>query len=1383
MNSKLVTNGTLETTFVSSNYTLIEKVGEGGFGQVYKAVQASTQKVVAIKFLSPSGAESTIKRQRSIARFNRECDLVRRLNHPNIVSLVDKGQQGDSLLYAVYEYIDGITLKDYLASQGPLPPPEAAEIMACVLDALAHAHEQGIIHRDIKPANIMLFDVGAKKHVKILDFGISTIKSEANHKEFQTLTLSHETLGTPKYSAPEQLRGEPSLPQTDIYVWGLVFMECLTGTATIKGSSAASVFYHQLSAANIPLGLLAGHHSAPFFRRILHKKPLERPGNTVELYRDFRRINFSDLVPPSPPPATSGNEQRPQESLTQENTVSSTYSRFTERRQVSVLCIIISQQRTSLVDSASENQDIAEMLLSDQNHQCVDIALRYGATHVGSVGDTNLFYFGYPTASDNDSRLCARAAFDIWNNLHNKREQLLERHNISLELKIGITTGTMRSIDGAIPEGRVTNNAMFLAREAKKNEIACSAQFKEVLSNQLLFEPKAESNHSSSPQYYLLKGERLSEAFGFLRNVKTYGEIFGRQQILDELLILDRPSCPYRLFHIHGEAGIGKSRLLLALKEETKNTNLFTLQCLPEYQTSALYPLLNLISTLYQLNEKLADQRLSHILSKLPLPSIERERCSAILWAWLQPYAMLSMQDEEEYQQLIAGISLKQQKALLFQSLAHLLCLIANDAESETGRISCLIVCEDLHWADPTTLDFIRYFVETPTYSANNPIWLSTSRSPLPVKPSRDDYLETTLSSLPDSHCRELIQHLFDNQPVSERVEQLFTLRSDGNPLFLEELVGYAQKNGLVEKINGLIDFVVSEPESHVPENLRESLQQKLDSLVFAKDTAQLAAAIGRTFSENLLLEASEKDASQLQTDLEELQRTNIIFKQRSVDGNKYQFKHALIRDAVYESATTQKTIHRQVAVAMEQGRPSNAYSPAIIGAQWSKTSSPDQAIPYYLKAGDQSATSSIVEDAIHYFEKALSLSQSESPDNTIHQQRLSARIGLGDNLVRLAQHDEARAHYLAAIKENINTGENKDGGESTTEEVLTGASLYVKYGKSLETHHLHEQALAAYELAEKLLEGCTVTGADWHMSWLSVQMAKLYVFYWRNKLEGMLDVIKAIEPHIDDFHDPLSKAQFYDAKLQFEFRQTRYDLSHQQVALANNAYLASLNTDNFPLQTHCLFSLGFTCLFSQQYPEAEKHLIDALEIANEKADATLKTRCLAYITVLYRLLGKTEETGEYLVQAVEYAEKSGMDDYVAIACANKAWLAYKKGDYQHCQALIDKSNQIWKALSKEFPFPLQWLGLLIELALLAGATGFSSPDAVSQRLFEVIETLLDSSQHALPASIVTSLKEATYREGDICKSSICNNDIHEKLSCRKSVVKALEHAKALGYL
>ncbi len=1351
------TAGAIEEQFSSKQYALLESIGEGGFGKVFKAVQLNTQRFVAIKFLRLTNSECPHKRQEKIARFNRECDLVRRLNHPNIVSLLDKGQQGDYILYAVYEFVDGITLKDYIASNGQISPTESAEIMASVLDALAHAHTLGIIHRDIKPANIMLFNVGAKQHVKILDFGISTLKSDSKTSDLQTLTLNDETLGTPKYSAPEQLRGEPSLPQTDVYSWGLVFLECLTGTSVIKGNSAASVFFHQLSAANIPLGPLAGHYSAHFFRRVLNKKALDRPGNTVELYHEFRRFNFSDIVLQAPCSFSTEGSSSAQESMTQTIELSSSYySEFTERKQITALCLILSEDRTySSNELTLERQDIAEMLLSDQQSQSVDIALRYGATHVASVGDTALFYFGYPNVSDNDSRLSARAALDIWNNLHTKQTSLLEQHNLKFDLRIGLSKGMMRSIDGAAPEGRVAAEAMTLARNSHSGGIICSPQFKDMLSNQLLFECVVNDSIHVAPYGYRLKGERLSEAFSFLRKTQSHNSIVGRQTILEQLYRLNQPNCQYQLFHVYGDAGIGKSRLILELKERLSNTSSFSLQCLPEFHTNALYPLLNFFSTYFDLKGQDAEDNYKKAICSLSLSTLERERGSAILWAWLQPYSRLSNQNEKKFQQAISNLTLNQQKSYLFLTMSRLLSLICNSSESSYD--SYLFICEDIHWSDATTLEFIGYLIKEKLPTTLGFYWLNSSRTPIPKTLKSSKALEIGLSSLSQNESHQLIEHLFDNVTVSEQVKKLFTTRSDGNPLFLEELVFHAQKNNLVKKINGCIDFTVKEPELQVPENLRGTLQQKLNDLTFAKDTAQLAATIGRTFSEALILHASDKNIGQIQADLDELQRNNIVFKQRSVEGNLYQFKHALIRDAIYESSTTQHISHQQLALAMEE-QEGYEYPPAIIGDHWSKTNTPIRATTYYLTAGDQAAKASMVEDAIRHFEKSLNISLDAIKNDETNPDKLSALIGLGDNLIRLARHDEARSHYLDALN------------EIKEDDILTSVSLHVKYGKSLETHHLHEKALKSYDQAETLINSHIVKDSRWYNTWLTVQLAKLYIHYWRNELSSMSTIISNVETCLEHFTDPISSAQFYDAKLQFELRRTRYDLSLKQINLAQTAHSISLETDDHQLQTHSLFSLGFTYLFSQQYTEAEKHLLAALKNANDKADATLKTRCLAYLTVLFRLKGDIENTRNYVEQAFSYAKNSGMDDYVAIACANESWLAFRQGDISHSQALVQKSNNIWRALSDEFPFPLQWLALLVELELIMLKQSNSTAGSDQERTIEIVTTLLDISQHVLPAPIINPLKKV----------------IDEKRSNKHSqqlILEALKNAKTLGYL
>ena len=283
--------------FNSDAYQLIEKIGEGGFASVYRAVLLKTGQEVAIKFLNINTDFDAEKKQRYIDRFERETLLVSKLQHPNIVRLLDKGRSNDHLLYAVFEYVQGQTLKQVIAQNGALKPVMAAEIMTQVLDALAHAHQLGVIHRDIKPANIMLTQTGAKTHVKVLDFGIGTLINDAQHTDYKSITLTQETLGTPSYSAPEQLRGEPPTVKTDIYVWALVFIECLTAKPAMAGSSIASIFHKQLSQNNVPLSAaLMGHPIAAILRRALQKKSHERTVTAQELFAEVSQLNFANLV-------------------------------------------------------------------------------------------------------------------------------------------------------------------------------------------------------------------------------------------------------------------------------------------------------------------------------------------------------------------------------------------------------------------------------------------------------------------------------------------------------------------------------------------------------------------------------------------------------------------------------------------------------------------------------------------------------------------------------------------------------------------------------------------------------------------------------------------------------------------------------------------------------------------------------------------------------------------------------------------------------------------------------------------------------------------------------------------------------------------------------
>lgn len=232
-------------SIVDGRYEVVSTLGRGGYATVLHARQVSTGQDVALKLLMADelyAAQIAVQR----ARFEREMALIGRLQHPNIVRLIDSGTLPSGDHYSVLEYVQGYDLSAWLARHGPLPVAEAAHLMTQVLDALSCAHSLGIVHRDLKPGNIMVTTSSARRNAMVLDFGIAGIVESSRDSEYQSLTLAGTVMGSPSYMSPEQVRGDAPTVQSDIYSWGLVFAECLTGRKLIEGLTP-----HQIMASHL----------------------------------------------------------------------------------------------------------------------------------------------------------------------------------------------------------------------------------------------------------------------------------------------------------------------------------------------------------------------------------------------------------------------------------------------------------------------------------------------------------------------------------------------------------------------------------------------------------------------------------------------------------------------------------------------------------------------------------------------------------------------------------------------------------------------------------------------------------------------------------------------------------------------------------------------------------------------------------------------------------------------------------------------------------------------------------------------------------------------------------------------------------------------------
>ncbi len=278
-------------------YEILQELGRGAMGVVYKARDPLIDRIVAIKTVTLDGSaeeSSTFER-----RFYREAKSAGRLNHRNIVTIYDVGRSGDSA-YIAMEYLEGRSLREIIDSGVVLPSERIADIAAQIADGLSCAHENGVIHRDIKPANIMVLDNGT---VKITDFGIAMLPRGS-------LTLG-TVFGSPKYISPEQVIGQPADGRSDIFSLGAVLYELLTGTPAFAASDLDAVLCQVINEMPAPPTTRNKGIARAFDRivaRAMAKHPNDRYSTAREMVQELR--DFRDLELPAAAQASNPTLER-----------------------------------------------------------------------------------------------------------------------------------------------------------------------------------------------------------------------------------------------------------------------------------------------------------------------------------------------------------------------------------------------------------------------------------------------------------------------------------------------------------------------------------------------------------------------------------------------------------------------------------------------------------------------------------------------------------------------------------------------------------------------------------------------------------------------------------------------------------------------------------------------------------------------------------------------------------------------------------------------------------------------------------------------------------------------------------------------------------------
>ncbi|KVN24963.1 protein kinase [Burkholderia pyrrocinia] len=957
-------------------YRLGPLLGEGGNGVVFRATCGDTGQDVAIKLMRDDAARATAERARRRARFQHETHLCEALRHPNIVALLDKGEAPDGRLFAVFEFVAGRTLRDWLAAEGPLSAVDTGRLMTEVLDALAAAHRRGIVHRDLKPQNIMIAMADGEPHAKLLDFGVGELLPDAEDLARQTSTQATEVLGSPQYCAPEQLRNEAPTPRSDLYAWGLVVIECLTGDVVMHGASVADILYQHLSPVDIALPpSIASHPLGSVLRRALSKNPAQRAASADELAVQFRALNFAALVGQfdasraSPPARARPFAPRGE-----------TAGTAGEYRQITTLCCCVALAGAGTQRHAgTDHGDLLDGYEAQWLTKCADIAVGYGAQVGGRLGDTLLFHFGLQGDIDRPARRAARAALDM--------VRVAERARLPAPTAAGGHTrdeGWRVEVAAAIHVGQVLAHgarmsdvtgvsmpaaASRLMRVAGPGQILISDDARLALERHADTRPTplrlAQAGLAPQPVHELLGERRADTPFDSLDASMT-APMVGRARELDALLrawqeVLARqhrdtrgeraPRGVPRL--VVGEAGIGKSRLVHELCEavRTQGHAFAHCGCLPERENHALFPILRFIGAHWHID---ADRPVGPALAAIDamIAPLECDHAAArvALATWLGLPC-----DAKGF----LWSSAREQHAL-FDVLEQLIVSLGNGAP-------VLLIVEDVQWIDRSTEDFLAYLRRSPRAGAIGV-----------VLTSRPDKLDRWRGATERLALRRLsrddAQHLV-SAFLGERVPDPAWLgqlahRTAGIPLFIEAVARELVTSGAATAADGSPAGPRATDPYPLPVSLGGMLGLAFDRIDGARDTAQLAATIGLEVDAQLLADASPHDRATLDAHLRLLLEERIVYAQHRRDRVFYSFRHALIRDAAYESMppAVRRGNHARVgrALAVETDRGSGAHAFGVAG-HFARARAFADAIAHGIEAARRALERSRYDDAIRY--------------------------------------------------------------------------------------------------------------------------------------------------------------------------------------------------------------------------------------------------------------------------------------------------------------------------------------------------------------------------------------------------------------------------------
>jgi class 3 adenylate cyclase/predicted ATPase len=698
-------------------------------------------------------------------------------------------------------------------------------------------------------------------------------------------------------------------------------------------------------------------------------------GHRLKLLRAIR-----ELVPDTPTkaPSPAQPDAKPQDAA--------------ERRQLTVMFIDL--VGSTALSTQLDPEDMRDVIRTYQNAVSGEV-MRFEGHIAKFMGDGILAYFGWPKAHEDEAERAVRAALAIIEAV----PKLTTPVKQSLAARVGIATGLVVVGDlvgeGASQEqavvGETPNLAARLQGLVEAGGVVVAESTRRLLGEVFDladFGTRELKGFTAPVRSWRVVGERPAKSRFEAAHPTGVTQLISRQHELSLLLDrwIDAKAGEGQVVLLSGEPGIGKSRITQALRERIADEphKRLRYQCSPYHTNSALYPVIGQIEFAAGMSLDDPPERKLRKLEALLAQAIGDVEPVAPLMA-----ALLSIPFGDRYAPL--DLTPQQQKAKTLEAmLAQLDGLAAHQPT--------LMIMEDVHWIDPTTSELIGLIIER---VASLPVLLIITFRPEFTPPwNRHAHVTAlALSRLSRQHCTAMVEAIATGKALPAAVMDQIVAKTDGVPLFVEELTKTLLESGILNQEAGRYPLTAPLPPMAIPDTLQDSLMARLDRLASVKDVAQIAAAIGREFSYELLAAVAGLAEDELQRALNRLVQSELVFRRGTSLNTSYLFKHALVRDAAYESLlhSRRRQLHARIAQALTDRIPDLVESqPEVLAYHSTEAGLAQQAVNYWLRAGERDLQRSAYPESVGHLTKGLEVLRGLPAGVERSRQELAYQAALG---------------------------------------------------------------------------------------------------------------------------------------------------------------------------------------------------------------------------------------------------------------------------------------------------------------------------------------------------------------------------------------------------